>query len=154
MAAWGLSPLQRRRLEGLKHLGMDEKSIKRGQTYITLLTDWDQSRVQDVVEERTVQAADQLWETLSPAQKQAVEAVAVDMWEPFIETIQKQVPDADIVHDRFRVSKYRNESVDKVRRQEHKKLLAECAKPSRGRGNCGCITRSILVRSSGINFPV
>ncbi len=47
------------------------------------------------------------------------------MWEPFIQTIQKQVPEADIVHDRFRVSKYLNESVDKVRRQEHKELLAE-----------------------------
>jgi transposase len=117
--------LERRQLEGLKHLGMDEKSFKRGQSYITLLTDLDQSRVLDVVEERTSQAADQLWETLSPKQKQAVEAVAVDMWEPFIQTIQKQVPDADIVHDKFHVSKYLGEAVDKVRRQEHKELMAE-----------------------------
>jgi transposase len=72
--------LDRRQLEGLKHLGMDEKSFKRGQSYITLLTDLEQSRVLDVVEERTTEAADQLWKTLSPEQKQAVEAVAVDMW--------------------------------------------------------------------------
>jgi transposase len=50
--------------------------------------------------------------------------VAVDMWEPFIQTIAKQVPAADIVHDRCHVSKYLNESVDKVRRQEHKELLS------------------------------
>jgi transposase len=117
--------LERRQLEDLKHLGMDEKSFKRGQSYITLLTDLDQSRVLDVVEERTAQAADQLWETLSPEQKQAVEAVAVDMWEPFIQTIKKQVPDADIVHDKFHVSKYLGEAVDKVRRQEHKELMAQ-----------------------------
>ena len=117
--------LERRQLEQLKHLGMDEKSFKRGQSYITLLTDLDQSRVLDVVEERTTEAADQLWETLSPEQKQAVEAVAVDMWEPFIQTIQKQVPDADIVHDKFHVSKYLGEAVDKVRRQEHKELMAQ-----------------------------
>jgi transposase len=117
--------LERRQLEGLKHLGMDEKSFKRGQSYITLLTDLDQSRVLDVVVERTVEAADQLWETLRPEQKQAVEAVAVDMWAPFIQTIQKQVPDADIVHDKFHVSKYLGEAVDKVRRQEHKELLAQ-----------------------------
>ena len=79
----------------------------------------------EVVEERTCEAADQLWATLTPEQKAAVEAVAVDMWEPFIQTIQKQVPEADIVHDRFHVSKYLNESVDKVRRQEHKELLAQ-----------------------------
>jgi transposase len=117
--------LERRQLEGLKHLGMDEKSFKRGQSYITLLTDLEKSRVLDVVEERTTEAADQLWETLSPEQKQTVEAVAVDMWEPFIRTIQKHVPDADIVHDKFHVSKYLGEAVDKVRRQEHKELLAE-----------------------------
>jgi transposase len=117
--------LERRQLEALKHLGMDEKSFKRGQSYITLLTDLDQSRVLDVVEERTTEAAEQLWETLSAEQKQAVEAVAVDMWEPFIQTIQQQVPAADIVHDKFHVSKYLGEAVDKVRRQEHKELMAQ-----------------------------
>ena len=117
--------LERRQLEGLKHLGMDEKNFKRGQSYITLLTDLDASRVLDVVAERTMEAADQLWETLRPEQKQAVEAVAVDMWPPFIQTIQKQVPDADIVHDKFHVSQYLGEAVDKVRRQEHKQLLAQ-----------------------------
>lgn len=116
--------LERRQLEGLKYLGMDEKSFKRGQSYITLLTDLEQSRVLDVVEERTTEAADQLWATLSPAQKEAVEAVAVDMWEPFTQTIQKQMPAADIVHDKFHISKYLGEAVDKVRRQEHKELLA------------------------------
>ena len=117
--------LESRQLEGLKHLGMDEKSFKRGQSYITLLTDLDASRVLDVVEERTTEAADQLWETLSVEQKQTVEAVAVDMWAPFVQTIEKQVPEADIVHDKFHVSKYLGEAVDKVRRQEHKELMAQ-----------------------------
>jgi len=117
--------LERRQLEELKHLGMDEKSFKRGQSYVTLLTDLDQSRVLDVVQERTSQAADQLWESLTPEQKQTVEAVAVDMWEPFIRTAARQVPQADIVHDKFHVSKYLGEAVDKVRRAEHKELMAQ-----------------------------
>jgi len=117
--------LERRQLERLKYLRMDEKSFRRGQSYVTLLTDLEESRVLDVVEERTAEAASQLWDTLSPEQKQGVEAVAVDMWEPFIQTIQTQVPDADIVHDKFHVSKYLGEAVDKVRRQEHKELLAQ-----------------------------
>ena len=117
--------LERRQLDRLKYLGMDEKSFRRGQSYVTLLTDLEESRVLDVVEERTTEAASQLWDTLSPEQKQGVEAVAVDMWEPFIQTIQTQVPDADIVHDKFHVSKYLGEAVDKVRRQEHKELLAQ-----------------------------
>jgi len=117
--------LERRQLDRLKYLGMDEKSFRRGQSYVTLLTDLEESRVLDVVEERTAEAASRLWDTLSPEQKQGVEAVAVDMWEPFIQTIQTQVPDADIVHDKFHVSKYLGEAVDEVRRQEHKELLAQ-----------------------------
>jgi len=117
--------LERRELDQLKHLGMDEKSFKRGHSYITLLSDLEQSRVLDVVEERTAEAAEQLWATLTAKQKQSVEAVAVDMWEPFIQSIQQEVPEADIVHDKFHVSKYLGEAVDKVRRQEHKELLAQ-----------------------------
>jgi transposase len=117
--------LERRELDQLKHLGMDEKSFKRGHSYITLLSDLEQSRVLDVVEERTAEAAEQLWATLTSEQKQSVAAVAVDMWEPFIQSIQQAVPKADIVHDKFHVSKYLGEAVDKVRRQEHKELLAQ-----------------------------
>ena len=54
-----------------------------------------------------------------------MEAVAVDMWEPFIRTIEKEVPDADIVHDKFHVSGYLGKAVDQVRRQEHKELMAQ-----------------------------
>jgi transposase len=117
--------LERRELDQLKHLGMDEKSFKRGHSYITLLSDLEQSRVLDVVEERTAEAAEQLWGALAAEQKQSVEAVAVDMWEPFIQSIAQAVPKADIVHDKFHVSKYLGEAVDKVRRQEHKELLAQ-----------------------------
>ena len=117
--------LERRQLDRLKYLGMDEKSFKRGHSDITLLTDLEQSRVVEVVEDRTTEAAGKLWEGLSPEQKATVEAVAVDMWAPFLQTVQQQVPDADVVHDKFHVSKYLNEAVDKVRRQEHKELLAQ-----------------------------
>lgn len=116
--------LDRRQLEGLKHLGLDEKNFKRGHSYITLLTDLDQGRVLDVEEERTEEAAAAVWLSLSPEQKQGIEAVAVDMWEPFLRTIRAQVPDADIVHDKFHISKYLGEAVDQVRRQEHKELMA------------------------------
>ena len=42
------------------------------------------------------------------------------------------MPEADIVQDRFHVSKYLDESVDKVRRQEPKELLAQGAAPLQG----------------------
>jgi len=117
--------LERRQLEALKHLGMDEKSFRRGQSYVSLLTDLEGSRVLDVVETRTEAAADQLWETLTPEQKETVEAVAMDMCEPYMNSAARHVPDAAIVHDRYHVSAHLNEAVDKVRRAEHKELMAQ-----------------------------
>jgi transposase len=74
--------LERRPLEALKHLGRDEKSFRRGQSYVWRLTDLEGARVVDVVETRTEAAADQLWATLTPEQKETVAAVAMDLGEP------------------------------------------------------------------------
>src|ERR1035438_348889 len=101
--------MERRQLDQLKYLGLDEKSFKRGHSYITLLTDLEQARVLEVVADRTTEAAGQLWDTLSAEEKAAVEAVAVDMWEPFIQTVRAQVPAADVVHDKFHRSEERRE---------------------------------------------
>jgi transposase len=117
--------LERRQLEGLRHLGIDEKNFRRGQSYISVLTDLEGSRVLDVVPERTEAAADQLWETLSPEQKETVEAVAMDMWDPYLKSAERHLPEAEVVHDRFHVSAHLNEAVDQVRRAEHKELMAQ-----------------------------
>src|SRR5207245_10273659 len=116
--------LSRRQVEGLIHLGIDEKSFMAGHSYISLLTDLKGSRVLEVVEDRTEAAAQSLWETLSEEQRKQIEAVAVDMWEPFMNSIRAKVPEAEIVHDKFHVVKHLNEAVDKVRRGEHKELMA------------------------------
>ena len=68
---------ERPQLESLRHLGLEEKSFQRGPSYITLLTDWDEARVVEVVEDRTKEAAEKLWEPLTPEQKEEVAAVAV-----------------------------------------------------------------------------
>jgi transposase len=116
--------LSRRELEKLAHVGMDEKSFRSGQSYISLLTDLERSRVLDVVEGRTQEAAEALWETLSAEQRAEVEAVAIDMWEPFVNASQSKAPQAELVHDKFHVAAHLNEAVDQVRRAEHKELLA------------------------------
>jgi transposase len=48
--------LSRRELEALTHVGIDEKSFRSGQSYISLLTDLQGRRVLDVVEGRTQEA--------------------------------------------------------------------------------------------------
>lgn len=116
--------LQRRSTEGVKHVGIDEKSFGRGHDYVSLMTDLDASRVLEVVEERTQAAADKLWKTLTAEQRQGVQGVAMDMWQPYLESTRQHAPKAEIVHDKFHVSKHLNEAVDQVRRKENKTLRA------------------------------
>jgi transposase len=114
--------LKRRDMDSIEHVGIDEKSFRRGHDYVSLMTDLDASRILEVSEGRDETAANQLWKSLSPENKQRIKAVAVDMWSAYLNSIRANAPNAEIVHDRFHVSKYLNEAVDKVRRQEHKKL--------------------------------
>src|SRR5947209_7733109 len=60
------------------------------------------------------------------AQRTALEAIAMDMWAPYVQATRAQVPDADakIVFDRFHCAKHLNEGVDRVRRAEHRDLRA------------------------------
>jgi transposase len=117
--------IQRRDTDNVENVGIDEKSFRRGHDYISLMTDIDGSRVLEVSEGRDEAAANRLWKSLSSGQKGKIKAVAVDMWLAYLNSIRANVPQAAIVHDRFHVSKYLNEAVDKVRRQEHKKLKKE-----------------------------
>jgi transposase len=117
--------LQRRSVDKVKHLGIDEKSFGRGQDYVSLMTDLTASRVLEVVPGRDEKSAQKLWKSLPQQQLAKVEAVAIDMWQAFENSVRDQVPQADIVHDKFHIAKHLNEAVDKVRRQEHKILKSE-----------------------------
>ncbi len=109
----------------IKHIGIDEKSFGKGQDYITVLTDLDGSRVLDVVPERTQAAAEAVLQTLSAEQRQTVRAVAADMLPAYANAVARQTPNAELVHDKFHVSKYLTEAVDQVRRAENKDLQAQ-----------------------------
>lgn len=117
--------LERREVESVPYVGIDEKSFRKGHDYVSILVDLVNARVLEVAEDRTEEAADRLWEVLSDEQKNAIEAVAVDMWKAFTNSAQRNAPNAEIVHDRFHISKHLNEAVDKVRRQENKSLRKE-----------------------------
>lgn len=117
--------MDRRQLDSLPYVGIDEKSFGRGHSYVSLLTDLTGSRVLEVVLDRTEEAADQLWKVLPDEQKQQIEAVAVDMWPAFTNSVKANAEQAEIVHDRFHISKHLNEAVDQVRRQEHKTLTKQ-----------------------------
>lgn len=114
-----------RKKEPIRHLGVDEKSFLKGHKYVTILCDLDKKRVLDVARGRNEVATRTVLECLSPGQKEAVEAVAMDMWEPFRTVVEKEIPKADIVHDRFHITGYLTKAVDSVRKGEHRDLLKQ-----------------------------
>ena len=124
--------LLRREEQPMPHLGIDEKSIAKGHSYASILTDIDGSRVLDLVEGRQLAASEALLGTLSESQRTGVEAIAMDMWPAFMTAARNCLPQADVVHDRFHVSKYLNESVDAVRRAEQRQLLGAGDSPLTG----------------------
>jgi len=62
-----------------------------------------------------------------PTQRDNIEAVAMDMWEPHIQSVRTHLPHggAKIVFDKFHIVKHLHEAVDKVRRTEHRVLLRQ-----------------------------
>jgi transposase len=114
--------IERRDLDKMENVGIDEKSFLRGQSYASLLYDLDKSCVLEVVEDRTEEAAESLLETLPEEKRTDIAAVAVDMWEPYLSAIGTRLPNAEIVHDKYHIVSYLTKMVDEVRRQERKEL--------------------------------
>lgn len=114
----------RRKDETITHVGIDEKSFLKGHSYASILNDLDKRRVLDVVEGRTIESAKSLLNAgLSEKQKAGIEAIAMDMWDAFMNASGEILPQADIVHDKYHVVGYLGKAVDKVRKKENKAML-------------------------------
>jgi transposase len=120
--------LERRELGKLTWLGVDEKSFLRRHNYVTIVTDLEQPRVLFVADDRKQESLEAFWAMgLSGSQREGIEAVAMDMWEPYVQATLARIPAAKekIVFDKFHIAKHFNEAVDRVRRSEHRELLAQ-----------------------------
>lgn len=118
--------LQKRKAEPVEHLGVDEKAFRKGHKYLTLVNDLQGSRVLYVAEDRKQSSLDGFWGTLTAEQLAGIKAVAMDMWDPYLNSVREHVPEADrkIVFDKFHVAQHLSQSVDQVRRKENKTLRA------------------------------
>ncbi len=54
-----------------------------------------------------------------------MDAVVIDMWEPYKVSVDKDLPEVDIVHDKFHIVKHLCKAVDKVRKIENRMLAQE-----------------------------
>jgi transposase len=108
--------------EGLRILAIDEIALRKGQLgYMTVVLDYQSGRVVWTGEGRSMETLDAFFAQMTDAHKQAIEAVAMDMWEPFINRVQHHCPGAKIVFDLFHLVKAFGEVIDEIRREEVRK---------------------------------
>jgi transposase len=107
-------------------VGVDEKAAGRGQDYITVVSDLDAGTVEYLADERRQASLDGYFEKFTAEQLGGVQAVAMDMWEPFAASVRTHLTDADdkIVFDRYHLMGYLTKAVDTVRKQENRALFA------------------------------
>jgi transposase len=127
---WGIKAravkrgLARRGAEVVGRIGVDEKAIAKRHRYLTIVADLEQSRVLYLADDRQQESLDRFWPTLTPAQRDGITAIAMDMWEPYVQSTRTNLPGAEdkIVFDKFHVVKHLHDAVDQVRRGEHRAL--------------------------------
>jgi len=119
--------LGRRENKAPREMGIDEKALAKGHRYATLVNDLEHGIVVEVAKGRTKDSLLEALGSFSLNDLADVQAVAMDMWEPYIQMIRSVVNNADekIVFDRFHIVGHMNDALDKVRRGENKQLRAD-----------------------------
>jgi len=102
-------------------LAVDEISLKKRHHYLTLIINWEVGRVLWVGEGRKYETLKDFFDSLSEEQRNAIRAIAMDMWDPYIKAVTECCPQADIVFDQFHVVKAFGKVIDKVRNMEYRK---------------------------------
>lgn len=111
-------------LDNLRILAVDELSIKKGHRYLTAVVDFETARVVWAGRDRKEETLNSFYEQLGPERCSAVEAVAMDMWEPFMNATRSHCPKAEIVYDKFHVVAGLSKVIDTVRNAEARRAPA------------------------------
>ena len=109
--------LRRRKLTGIRRIGIDEVSYQRGHRYLTLVTDLDHHRVIYATYNNDGRAVERFLRWFGPERCARLEAVVTDIHQPFVKVIQRRLPQAALVFDHFHVSRLIHDAIDEVRRR-------------------------------------
>lgn len=101
-------------------IGMDETSIAKGHSYITMVVDLNTRRTIFVTEGKDASTVTRFKEdfTAHSGNVNQITDVSCDMSPAFIKGVRDTLPNAEITFDKFHILKLINEAVDKVRRTE------------------------------------
>lgn len=129
--AWGIMERavargkKRKKRRVVRKMGVDEKSAARGHNYLTIVSDLERGTVEYLGDNRDEGSLDGYLGKLSPKRREKIESIAVDMWDPYLASIRKHVPDAEekVVFDRYHLMTHMGKAVDEVRKAEHRELV-------------------------------
>jgi transposase len=98
-------------------IGVDEISFQKYHRYYTIVYDLaDKNGVLFVSEGRREESLNAYFKNLTQEQRKGIKVVCMDTWDPYIASVHKNLPHADIVFDRFHLKKHLNQCIDELRR--------------------------------------
>ena len=108
-----------------KHLGIDETSFQKRHEYVTVICDQEKGHVVHVADGRSASAVEEYLGDFDDESRAAVETVAMDMWQAYINAVDEYIPGSEekICFDKFHMAQHLGNAVDKVRREEHRRLM-------------------------------
>ena len=116
--AYGLA---HRTLEGVTEIGVDEVMWRAGKRkYLTVVYQINEGfrRLLWIGKDRKKSTLEAFFNWFGKGPTSGLQAIASDMWEPFLSVIAERVPWALNVLDRFHITANVNKAVDKVRAEE------------------------------------
>ena len=113
------------RLDGLRIIGVDELSYRKGHKYITVVVDHERSRIVWAKQGKSAETLSAFFDALGPARSEKLESITVDMSAAYTSAIQERAPGAELVYDRFHVQRLVHDAVDEVRRELARELLGD-----------------------------
>ena len=146
------------RLDGLRRIGIDEKSWGKGQgKYLVIVTDHDNGRVAWIGEGRCQATVGAFFDDLGPERAKLLTHVSADGADWIHPVVREKAPQAEICLDAFHVVKWAGEKLDELRRR----LAGELRAAGRG-GEAATLGAGMwalrkdqqkLTRASGAPWP-
>ena len=109
-------------MSGVRLIGIDETSVKKGHQYITVVHDLEQKRLLFGTAGKDHSCVHAFTKDMAAhgGKPEAIEHVCMDMSAPFAKGVREAMPHAVISYDRFHVVALANHAMDEVRRAEMK----------------------------------
>jgi transposase len=117
--------LEKRDLEGVLAIGIDEISRKRGHRYMTNVYDLGGMRLIWTGEGREEATLDRFFAEMGEGFTAKLKGICCDMWSPYLKVVKKKAPLALLVFDKFHLIRHLLDAVDEVRREEARELEKE-----------------------------